>query len=177
MPTIFQDKPKLRPVIFDIIMPDGNSILADNLKLVLHVNPTSMSPKYEKVIERIQTKSGFVEQHWGEGIQSIGFEFATGGFQRLYTGLVGTAVDRRDTLAYDSYLDILALFHNNGAVYDIAGQAVINGQIQITFDGAVYTGWFASFNVTDAVEKPYQLALTAEFTVAKELQTWRTSNA
>ena len=45
-----------RPVIFDIVGPDlETSILPDDLKLVLHVNPKSMGLNYEKLIERIQS--------------------------------------------------------------------------------------------------------------------------
>ncbi len=172
----------VRPVIFDIIAPDGEtSILPDNLKLVLHVNPTAMSIKYQRVVERIQTKGGFVEQHWGDGTQTIDFEMATGGFMRLYSGLANntspamTEGTRRETLAYDSYLDILALFHNNGSVYDINGQVALQGQIKITFDGGVYYGWFNNFSVSESAEKPFMFTMSANFEVTREVQTWRTA--
>ena len=169
-------------MIFDIIAPDGvTSILPNSLKLVLHTNPTSMKISYEKIIERTQTKSGFVEQHWGDGTQTIAFDMATGGFMRLYSGLAEnpspemTQGTRRETLAYDSYLDLLALFHNNGSVYDINGQVALQGKIQITFDGGVYLGWFTDFTVSEAAAKPYQFSLTTSFEVAQEIQSWRTA--
>jgi len=172
----------VRPVVFDIIGPDGEtSILPTDLKLVLHVNPSSMSIKYEKVIERTQTKSGFVEQHFGDGTQTLDFDMATGGFMRLYTGLssntspIMTGGTRRETLAYDSYLNILALFHNNGSVYDITGQVALQGKVKITFDGGVFFGWFSTFSVTESADKPYQFALSASFEVEREIQTWRTA--
>jgi len=174
----------IKPVVFDILAPDmETSILPEGLKMVLHVNPTSMSLTYAKVIERIQTKGGYVEQHWGEGARSISFDMVTGGFMRLYSGLSNTTGGpgaypaggtRRETLAYDKYLDLLALFHNNGCVYDLTGQIVFNGAIKITFDGGVYIGWFSDFNITEAADKPYQFALTATFTVSFEAQRFRT---
>lgn len=170
------------PVIFDILGPDGEtSILPEGWRLVLHVNPTSMSIKYVKRVERMQTKAGFVEQHWGDDPQSISFEMATGGFMRLYTGLSNvtepgyTGGTRRETLAYDTYLDLLSLFHHNGSVYDLSGQIALQGQIKITFDDGVYFGWFGSFAPTETSEKPYQFNLTAEFTVEREIQNWRTA--
>ncbi len=172
----------VRPVVFDIIAPDGvTSVLPENLRLVLHTNPKSMKVSYTKIIERTQTKGGFVEQHWGDGTQTIAFDMATGGFMRLYTGLAeNTSPEmsggtRRETLAYDSYLDILALFHNNGSVYDINGQVALQGKIRITFDGGVYEGWFNDFNVSEASSSPYQFTMSATFEVAQEIQTWRTS--
>ena len=172
----------VRPVVFDIIAPDGEtSILPEALKMVLHVNPSSMSIKGEKVIERMQSKSGYIEQHFGDGTKSIDFDMATGGFMRLYTGLSSntspemTQGTRRETLAYDSYLNILALLNNNGSVYDITGQVALQGKIKITFDGGVYFGWFTTFSVTESADKPYQFALTAGFEVEQEIQTWRTA--
>jgi hypothetical protein len=170
----------VRPVVFDIVDPSGESILPNNLKLVLKVNPNSMSVGYQKNITRIQTKGGYVEQHWGEGTQTISMEMATGGFMRLYTGLSNvtspdvTGGSRRETLSYESFLDILALFHNNGSVYDISGQVSLQGKVKITFDGGSYFGWFKTFSVTESVDKPFQFSLSAEFEVSDEIQVWKT---
>ncbi len=166
-----------RPVVFDVLGPDHvTSVLPEGVRMVLHVNPSAMNFSYAKQIERIQTKGGFVEQHWGEAARSISFEMASGGFKRLYSGLsnvTGGVYDaggtRRETIAYDKFLDMLALFHNNGAIYDSTGQIAFQGIIKITFDGGIYHGWFQSFSVTEAAEKPYQFDLSAEFTVAKEV--------
>jgi len=168
-----------RPVVFDIIAPDGEtSILPDSVKLVMHVNPTTMKMSYTKIIQRIQTKGGYVEQHWGDGANTITFEAATGGFMRLYTGLsniTGGGVDvggtRRETIAYDKYLDFLALFHNNGMLYDSRGQIAYQGFIKVIFDGHTHFGWFSSFSVSEASEKPYQFNMSASFTISHE--EWR----
>lgn len=172
-----------RPVVFDILGPDlATSLLPEDVRMVLHVNPSSMNLTYAKQIERIQTKGGFVEQHWGEAARSISFNMATGGFKRLYSGLsnvTGGGYDtrgtRRETIAYDKFLDLLALFHNNGSIYDDSGQIAFQGIIKVTFDGGIYLGWFQSFQVTEAAEKPFQFDLTAEFTVGHEVMRLRTS--
>ena len=180
----FDPNKGIKPVVFDILAPDHEtSILPDGLAMVLHVNPSSMGLNYTKMIERIQTKGGFVEQHWGEGVDSIDFNVATGGFMRVFSGLSNItggqgAYDskgtRRETLAYDKYLDLLALFHNNGSVYDVSGKIVFQGVIKITFDGGIYFGWFSDFGVTEAADKPYQFELTTKFTVNHEIQRFRT---
>ena len=172
----------VRPVVFDILGPDQEtSLLPAGLRMVLHVNPISMAFTYAKQIERIQTKGGFVEQHWGEAARSISFSMATGGFKRLYSGLsniTGGGIDvggnRRETIAYDKFLDLLALFRNNGSVYDYTGQIVLQGKIKITFDGGIYLGWFNSFKVDESSEKPYQFTLSAEFTIDQEILRLRT---
>lgn len=177
----------IRPVVFDILHADREtSLLPEDLKLVLHVNPSTMGLSYSKEITRIQTKGGFVEQHWGDSALEITFDLATGGFVRLYTGLSArtgsatinakgnksmppeAAYGRRETIAYDKYLDMLALFHNNGAIYDSNGTIALQGYIKIIFDGGFHYGWFTSFQVTENVDKPYQLAMSAAFVVELE---------
>ena len=173
-----------KPVVFDILAPDyETSILPEGMKMVLHVNPQSMALSYAKVIERTQTKGGFVEQHWGEGVRTIEFTMATGGFMRLYSGLsnvtggpgaIDTSGNRRETIAYDKYLDMLALYYNNGSIYDTSGKIVFQGILKVTFDGGVYLGWFSNFNVTEDSSKPFMFSFTASFTVAEEVQKFRT---
>lgn len=171
----------VRPVVFDIIAPDGEtSILPEGLKMVLHVNPSSMTLNYSKQIERIHTKGGWVEQHWGEGPKSIDFNMVTGGFKRLYSGLsnvTGGGIDvggtRRETIAYDKYLDLLALFLNNAEVKDSNGKIVATGLIKITFDGGIYYGRFQNFNVQENAEKPYMFNLSANFILSHEIMRLR----
>lgn len=186
-----------RPVVFDIIAPGSNvSILGDDLKLVLHVNPSSMQFSYTKVIERTQTQGGFVETHWGNAPAEVSISAATGGFVRLFAGLsnitgvtpsnsailptgmqaTSTGGTRRDTIAYDKYLDLLAIFKNNGAIYDANGNIALQGQVLMMFDGGSWWGWFTSFSVEETAEQPYQFALTASFTVDREKHTLRTIN-
>lgn len=167
----------VRPVVLDILAPDEEtSILPDDLRMVLHVNPSSIQMQYAKEITRIQTKGGYVEQHWGEAARSISFQMATGGFMRLFSGLsniTGDGLDvggsRRETIAYDKFLDVLALFHCNGSIFDLSGQIVFQGIIKITYDGGIYLGWFSTFSVDEAAEKPYQFTLSAEFVVQREI--------
>lgn len=181
------DRSGRRPVVFDILGPDQQTSLLGDLKLVLHANPTSMQWSYQKVIERVQTRGGWVEFHWGSSPTSVSFESVTGGFVRLGSGLsnvtgpgpsnellppslraIDTGGTRRETISYEKYLDLLALFYFNGSIYDSAGNIAYQGSVRITYDGGTWDGWFVSFKVTEAAEKPYQFSLSAEFTVNRE---------
>lgn len=160
------------PVVFDVLGPDRvTSLLPPGLKMVLHVNPRTMQFSYAKQIDRSQTRGGFVEYHWGDGICTIAFEQATGGFMRLYTGLSNSTNPggRRQSLAYQKYLDYLALFHFNGSIYDVTGTIVSQGFIKITFSGGVYFGWFeGGLTVTESVDQPYQFAISSQFNIDRE---------
>ena len=185
-----------RPVVFDILAPDLRTSLLGEFKLVLHVNPSTMSFSYSKVIERQQTLGGWVETHWGSAPTEVSFTASTGGFVRLFSGLsnitgpgpsnsdiVPTASQardvggtRRETIAYDKYLDLLALFKNNGSIYDAFGTIALQGQILMAFDGGSYWGWFSNFSVEETAEQPYQFTMNSSFIVEKERQVLRTIN-
>jgi hypothetical protein len=172
-----------RPVIFDILAPDRSTSLLDSidqdLRLVLHVNPKSMQFRYAKQTERVQTRAGWVEFHWGDAAEDITFEAATGGFMRLFTGLSNVTgfgsgdQGRRETIAYDKYLDLLALFHNNGAIYDAFGNIAVQGYLKVTFDGGTYIGWFDTFTVTEEASRPFLFSLSAKFIIDKESMQFR----
>jgi hypothetical protein len=181
----------VRPVIFDIIAPDGyTSLLNDgqsDLRLVLQVNPKNLKFSYTKKISRTQTFGGFIETHWGDEPITTNIETSTGGFIRVgvgtsaITGAVpkagGSNLDtgtRMDTLAYDKYLDFLALFHNNGALYDAYGNIVVHGRIKMSFNGGTWFGWFQTFTITDSAETPFQFALSAGFQIEREVHEIRT---
>jgi len=170
-----------RPVVFDILGPDHEtSLLPEGLRMVLHVNPSNMNIQMNRQVERIQTDGGFVEQHWGDSTEEITFDAVTGGFMRLYAGLSNITNPayggtRRETIAYDKYMDFLAFFHNNGSVYDSKGRIVLQGIVKITYDGGVYLGWFSNFTVNESASKPYQFALSASFIVAKEIANWKST--
>ena len=177
-----------RPVILDIISPDGEtSLLPENLKLVLHVNPSSISISYSRQSEAVQTLGGFIEQHWGNQPTTMDVQGATGGFMRAFTGLTSiTGVgpsnarlpnsiqgidlggSRRETIAYDKFLDLLALFHNNGAVYSKNGQIAFQGVLRITFDGSEFYGWMENFSVNESADKPYSFEYSFNFNVQRE---------
>ena len=179
-----------RPVIFDILAPDQDTSLLNldgeghgDLRLVLHVNPRSMQFSYEKRTERVQTRGGFVEFHWGDGAETVSFEAATGGFMRMYSGMSNITgfgsgdQGRRETIAYDKYLDLLALFHNNGAIYDALGNIVVQGYIKMTSDGGVHIGWFdGQFTVTEEASLPYMFNLSTRFIIDREIMRFRTAN-
>jgi hypothetical protein len=59
------------PMSFQVTSPyDWQTALLPHA-LILHVNPMSISENFNKKIERIQTRGGFVEQHWGDDLSEI----------------------------------------------------------------------------------------------------------
>lgn len=102
---------------------------------------------------------------------------------RLFTGLSnitgsrGGAQGRRETIAYDKYLDLLALFHNNGAIYDVNGNVVVQGYVKVSFDGGVHIGWFdGDFTVNEDANVPFMFSLSTRFIIDREIMSFRSGS-
>lgn len=188
-----------RPVYFDIIHPDGRTSLLNDIRLVCHTNPKSLAFSYQKKVSRSPTIGGWIETYWGDEPYTISLDMSSGGFIRLTSGLSNTtgAVtsrqstfgkninpnttygedlggNRRETIAYDKYLDLLALFHNNGSIYDSRGYVTLQGRIKMVFDGGEWYGWFQSFTVSETAESPFTFNLSMVFQVEREVHGVRT---
>lgn len=151
------------PMAFQVTSPINHRLALLPHALVLHVNPQSLSENYSKKIERMQTRGGFVEQHWGDELTEVSADGVTGAFMNIYTGL--SSVMRQRTIAWDRYRDLYDLYRNNGSVYDPFGNVVLQGSIMLMFDRGTYLGHFKSFNVDETDDSPFMFKLTWSFKV------------
>jgi len=135
--------------------------------LVMHINPSSMSETHTKKIERIQTKGGFVEQHWPDDLSELSADGSTGAFMNLYTG--STSVLRQRTIAWDRFRDLYDLYHNNGSVYDPYGNIVLQGNIMLMYDRGTYIGYFRSFDFEETEESPFAFRVNWSFKVQQTI--------
>ena len=135
--------------------------------LVLHVNPRSLQESFSQKIERIQTRGGFVEQHWGHDLTEMSAEGSTGAFMNIYNGT--TAVMRQRTIAWDRYRDLHDLYLNNGALHDPFGNIVLHGHIMLMWDRGTYIGTFRNLTVDETDESPFAFNLSWTFKVEETL--------
>jgi len=156
------------PLAFQITSPYDESKALLPHALVSHVNPMSFAESFNKKIERIQTRGGFVEQHWGDELSEISVDQSTGAFINLYTGL--SSVLRQRTIAWDRYRDLYDLYRNNGSVYDPFGNIVLQGWVMLMFDRGTYIGTFRNFSVEETDDSPFVFKLSWSFKVEKILQ-------
>ena len=151
------------PVAFQITSPfDRNKVLLPHA-LTLHVNPSSFQESFVPKTERMQTKGGFVEQHWGDDLGEISSDGTTGAFMNLYTGL--SSVWRRHTIAWSKYHDLKDLFRNNGDVHDPNGRVVLKGHVMLIYDRGVYLGSFTKFTMEETEDSPFAFKLSWSFKV------------
>ena len=155
------------PMVFQVTSPFSNRRVLMPHALVMHVNPQNYSEQHNKIIERIQTRGGWVEQHWGDDLTEITCDGSTGAFMNIYTGL--SALLRQRTIQWDRYRDLHDLFRNNGALYDPYGNVVLSGNIMLMYDRGTYNGKFRTFDVEETDDQPFAFKVSFSFKVEEEL--------
>src|SRR5512137_533397 len=155
------------PLAFQVTSPfDRRRALLPHA-LVMHVNPANLNENFNKKIEKIQTRGGWVEQHWFDELTDMSADGSTGAFMNVYTGL--SSVLRQRTIAWDRYRDLYDLFHNNGSVYDPYGAIVLQGNILLMYDRGIYIGTFRSFDVEETDDSPFAFKISWSFKVEETI--------
>ena len=155
-----------KPFLFTVTEPNSLNPLYD-VVLALNQNPGSVEEKYSKSKTTASTYGGFIEWHWPDDLDTISCTASTGAFINKDSGL--THGKRKDSIAYERYLDLFELFKSNGMVYDGYGKPAIRGRVMMIFDRGVYYGHFSSFNVDESAEKPFTFELSWEFKVERSV--------
>jgi hypothetical protein len=155
------------PLAFQVTSPFNTRRVLLPHALVMHVNPSNYNEQHAKKIERIQTRGGFVEQHWGDDLTEVTAEGSTGAFMNIYTGL--TSLLRQRTIAWDRYRDLLDLYRNNGSLHDPYGNIVLQGNIMMMYDRGTYIGYFRTFSVEETDDQPFAFRISWSFKVQEEI--------
>jgi len=151
-------------VITDLLNP--NMIVPP---LYMQINPHTFNQSFQKKIHRYTTFIAFIEEYWGDELDTISCSNSTGGFVLEPEDGIDhlTVCDRTKTISYFKFQDILDLYRNNGNVYDSTGRIVKKGNILLSFDVGVYYGYFENFNYTEDAESPYKFNFDFVFKVEK----------
>ena len=137
--------------------------------LVLHVNPSTFEESYTKLITRQNTRGGYLEQHWGEELSSVSCELSTGLFVTTSTGL--SVLNRTSSIAYRKFVDLSSIYKNNGMVYDMRGNIIFHGGVNLHFDSSIFKGFFENFNITESADNPFVFDLSFTFKVEHQFRT------
>lgn len=131
--------------------------------LQLHVNPSSLTMSYRKNISRSRTRGGFVEEHFGDELDTLQINASTGTFFSFESGT--STLDRHRTLAMVNFQEILALYRNNACVYDSKGVVISQGFVTITWDTYKFNGQFSNFSWEETAESPFRYIFNFNFEV------------
>jgi len=153
--------------------------------LVFLVPPKNMTTRWQKSIVTEETLGGFVEYHWGENVPIINASGTTMGFMSYDKGdfvfLPGNDRDfspfarafllnpdqRRVSLAYENFQDILRFYSNNGVTIHRGGP--LSGLVQeakdivMDFDNSKYIGRFETLTFEENANNPHMFTYNFVF--------------
>jgi hypothetical protein len=132
-------------------------------EIELHVSPLSMSIQYRKNISRSRTRGGFVEEHFGDELDTFSVEGSTGGFFSLINGV--NTLHRNKTLSMINFQEILAIYRNNACVYDDKGIIIAQGFVVLTWDNYRFNGQFVNFSWDETADSPFRYKFNFSFEV------------
>ena len=133
--------------------------------LYFHINPQNFDIAYAKKIHRYQTFNAYVEEYWGEELETISCNGSTGGFISEELGL--DTLGRAKTDPYYKFQDILDIYRNNGNIYNDQGRILKKGKLVMFFDPGTYFGFFENFSYTESADNPYKFNFNFTFKVQK----------
>lgn len=150
----------------DLGIPEPGVVLPP---LYMQYNPQTWNQSFKKITTRYQTFGAFVEEYWGEDIDTISASATTGGFVLDDHQSIGgyTTYHRRATAPFQKFQDLLDVYSNNGNTYDPKGRIIKKGSIVVFFDPGTYLGYFESFNWTEDANNPYRFVFDFTFKVIK----------
>ncbi len=172
-----------RPFLFQICDPMRQPLYP--YLLAAHVNPSDLQEGFTKSKTVAMTQGGFIEWVWPDDLDTLSATSSTGGFLGPGVGLTAGSDNvggpngqpslaaggrgRQATMAWERQEDLLELFHNNGLIYNGAGQPVLRGRVMVIFDRGIYFGHFTRFEVRETDEKAFSFELQWDFTVEESV--------
>lgn len=137
--------------------------------LRLGINPTTVNVNFAKIINRTQTMTSWLEEHWGEELDTITFQGFTAAFVYKdvanFSGRGGglSVENRKKTTSYKEFTNIIDIFKTNGCTYDSMGFVAERLYILITYDYSSYMGYFESIDVIEEANNPFRFNYTITF--------------
>lgn len=157
-----------QPVRFIPTNPDALArIVVGDETIPFFVNPSSISYSYRQKTTRRRSRSGWIEEYWGEDLDSLTVEAVSGGFKSQNYGY-GSAHNTRESgevPAFTRLEKIVQAYRNNGLVLsdNMFAQEFI--PIQFHFDKFIYFGFFESFSLDETTDRPFMMGFTFTFKV------------
>ena len=135
------------------------------------VNPATISNNMAKIINRTQSMVGWVEDHWGEELDTITFQGRTATF---IVDSSKTYPDRRLSVSYREFQKLIPLMASNGCTFDKFGFVNKRLFLMLTYDYAKYIGYLESMDVTEDAMNPFTFNYTITFKAERTIYSFVT---
>jgi len=127
-------------------------------KLYFYVNPSSITHAYKKKINRQKSRAGWIDEYWGDELDTLSIEALSGGMRIAdggYTSLSETHA-KGDNNALRRLEEIVQLYRRNGLSFSGDFPSDFS-PLEFGFDRFVYYGYFESFSLENNTERPFMM--------------------
>jgi len=172
MNTLFRDiglnvnLHKRIPMVFDIKGIDKRPWVPP---LFMLINPRTFEKSSAKIVTTTKTRSGWVEYHWGDELDTLSASAATASFMLPYAGLASGSskpfINRTSTIGYMNFLSIIEIYRSNGLLWDENGVPVRAGSLRVLYDSGYHSGYFEDFIFREVEDTPYRFDVSFTFKV------------
>ena len=161
------------------------SLLRSVPQLILLVNPQEFKRSHENRTDFVKTRVGNIVHTWLEQPIKISASGVSAAQYAIYADMTGglTNYNRINSIGYRNLMSLVMLYKNNGSLYDSPtglkttdgtaaagdGSILIPGSMFIYYDDHVYIGSFDNLSITDAADKPHNMAYSFSFTVRYDI--------
>lgn len=146
--------------------------------LEVHI-PDEFNFNASPLLTRYITLGAHVIEHWGDELDEISINGATGGFLDI-SSCGYTRIKARETQSYSDFVDLLYVYKHNGGFYDAHGKilerksrgspaASAGGTVVLTYSSNLYEGYFSEFNWQEDATRPLQFTFDFKFIVQRTI--------
>ena len=144
--------------------------------LIIDINPKELNIAYKKIINRVRTLGGFLEEHWGDEMDVITGSGSTSMYYDADRGL--TVTNRRSSESMQNFLRLVNIYRNNGAELSTKTNRINRvGRIRLEYDGKTYDGYFETFSIEETAEQPFVFTYSFTFKVQRTFGEYKVSKA
>lgn len=136
--------------------------------LYMQYNPQNWTHNFKKIVTRTQTLGAYIEEYWGDELDSISASSTTGGFITELHGY--NTFFRTESKPYQKFQDLLDIYKNNGNVYNTRGAVVKKGAVLMYYDEGSYVGFFENFNYSEDALNPFRFTFDFTFKITKSIR-------
>jgi hypothetical protein len=170
--------------LLPLAVSNGQQIVA--IKLL--VNPASVSFNMSKIVNRSQSMVGWIEEHWGEELDTISLQGSSASFvlgeisnirdisygtmppEQFNANIGVTTLRRRETVGYKEFRRLIQIMNSNACDFDSAtGFVTARRFIKLSWDYAAILGYIESFDTTEDAASPFRLTYQMTFKAEKTI--------
>lgn len=135
-------------------------------RIYFYVNPNSISFSFRQKVNRRKSRAGWIDEYWGEELDTLSVEAFSGGFRSNTTGYSSYISAQSDSTAFQRLEKIVQAYRQNGLLFSSAKDFAEDFiPIKFHYDKFVYHGFFETFNMEDTADRPFMLSFSFTFKV------------